>query len=1438
MLEIKKIPSLSLVKSVVRNNLTKPMSKGSVYVFVSPTYDKMYGVVKKYISTNVKTRFNVFGVRTAYHPNNAFFFMNGTNKRRVVNYRKEFTANIKTNVPILNLIKCDPESLGGLNVVDFSSAMVAEVSSGYNREDKPEKAWVYILTEFRKTFRFETEFPDKKDNEEFKQFSEGKKYSEAIMVFDLHYFDIPKLSDMNVARAAKYPDMLRNFLYFLQYESKKYAHLLHDISFLFTSPNGIVKFKVDKDMNIVESIQSNLVQWSASEHRAYNVTNYNGDSDILEAKKPDESVNDAVHTLVLLINKLNVGDDTSDKDLEDKLKEVNPVVVTSTAETEAKDQEDVKLLRSTEDLTIELPEEIQNELSDVLSNDDVHLSNATSAVLDAVNKSRQERITRLSTPKQQTAINKMYKADIDVNINGKNTKVSLMDTLNNPVDMSIPKISIPIHSEQGYDENGFMKFTEAYNEKLLIPHIAAAASAFKDAEIPVYVESMSITDTSDKYKEVNTVSTRFSDEDGNKFTVTVDIPKMYKGNRIKTGSSEKILIGQLTYLPILKVDDAVIITTNYNKVFMERKYGNGLTPQGNKMLRALKAMLSAKETQDFSIGDHSASNLKSNIMSEEMKELSSVIGSIDTRADKTKINEISDGEVVIYFKSTDIETLNTSVNVSDDNYVAIGMIGDAERSLILLNLETARIYVPGMIDHETIYNAILILSDHSKIGIRPYYDAIKTVNKLTSTYVKLMNEWVPLIYILMYTDGLYSIIERTGVKHEIIHSSEKARRANKDTEILIKLEDSSIYIDVQDAAMSMLFYPLANEDLSMYKLSDLENPDFTSAVLSTVTGNNLSFPIQMSVFKSCFIDPYTKNILESLNQPTEFTSVMLYANNLLASNEVMEELSLNSCRIRYAEMIQAVYYKELSNAYSEYAIKKSRGAKNPKMSLPKERIITSVTALPNTEEYSKLNPYMENIKRWSCNYKGHMGKNLPRSYTWEGRSYHSSYVGSIGLPTAFSANIGINKQLTIDPCIDNLSGMFNVIDDPDTLKSKQIVTSTEAITTGSASRSDAPRDAMNQAQKSAIIAINKMDTAYYTNTFDKALPYMSEDFVVKSKNKGKITKITARYVQITYADGSIDSVKLRRIYKNSAKGKYVTCHMTPSVRLNQTVGAGDIVAHDANFFKYNGMEIVATMGSMVNVLWKSESLNYEDSIIISESASEYFMVKAVKRIACKVNKKSKIINALTLDDYVDAETALVEYVSGSDDDLLSQFLDASELSELDKKSKTAHKAGIVTNINLTYAFDPSTASNTVKKLIERVKKDVLSMQEEAILLESTDDFDKREHTDLPQEVKAPHKLNGDEIEKDEMLIEYFIEYYDFTGKGDKGSQTTALKGIVAEVRPDELMPIGVDSGRRYDVICSQYSPGARKTFDVNVDMLANALMEKLNKDAREVFGIK
>ena len=1437
MLQIGKVPSMAIVRTVTRSNLTKPLNKGSVFTFIAPDENSTFLTINKF-TTDIVNKFNIFGTKGIYHPHADFFYLNASCKHRFVNYKKDFTNKVQTASPQFTMIRTFPDQFNGLNYV-YTAPYIFETGKGYARENKPEMVWSYYLEKFRRDIGIPTKFDARAKKEEI---LEGKNpYPERYMVFDLELFDIPSAAEINVIKSAKVDDPLRNFLYFLQYEANKYMHLLNGITFIFISQHGLIKLKLDDEYNITENLA--LIEGYTFSKNGSRIMY------IEEAAKrnstPTEVLNNSVKTLTILMRKIAPTPIVLSKEEEKAVEDTVTVDSTTPDNVEVSQVQDMKAL----DKAIEtLPEEDQADLSDELlkidadMNKDLAANAAVDAIISKVHDAKQEKI-KVMSPKERGALNKMN--NIEVPIGDKNKRIE--DILKDEADMSIPPMNLPIESAQGYDHNSFHQYTDAYNSQLKNKDIVAAVTHFQDAEIPLYVDKITITDTSDPFNEVETVSTRFRDDDGNTFTVTVDLPKMYKGNRIKINSSEKVLVGQLTYLPILKIDDSVIITTNYNKIFMEKRYGNGLTPQANKLMRALKKMAENKDVHGVFFGDYSNANLSSKILSEEMKELSSEILAMGDytpefirSADfekRLKDDDIRQSGFFLSMYDLDVQRLHSLLAPSDiGNYTVIGFAKGTEVP-ILLDMDSSRISIPGMeVEDDTIYTAVLKLSDTYNLGIRPYYEDIKNVNKLTSTYIKIMNNWIPLIYILIYTDGLYTILEKLGVQYEIVPVEEKQRRANKEKEIKVELLDCTVYINIEDVASSILFYPLQDADLSMYTLADMEKPQHTASVLIDNTNGDINFPLYINTFRSCLIDPYTKEILAYLDQPTDFVGVFLYANNLLASPVNMDELSLNSCRIRYAEVIQAVYYKELANAYAEYAAKKKRGSKSATMSIPRDKVCTQVMALPNVEEYSRINPYQESVKRYSCNYKGHLGKNVSRAYTWKARSYHKSYVGSIGLPTAFSANIGINKQLTCDPKVKNLRGMFEVVDDPNTLASKNIVTSTEAITVGSATHSDAPRDAMNQAQKSHIIPVEGAETGYVTNSYDRSLAYMSDDFAMRAEDAGVVESVTDKYIVIKYNNGKRSAVKLKMLNKNSAKGKFVVAYMKPVVKVGQKVKANDVLAHDKDFFKYNDLEgFVATMGAVLNLIWKPEACVYEDSVVISETASKKLMNRAVKRVAARFHKNSKITDFKHLGEFVNADTPLITFVQGTEDDLMSEFLSNSEMSELDKKERTAHKAGEIFNIRMTYACDKSTMSSSVSKFMTTISKEILELNEEKQISTITDEFNKREFSELPVEVKGGHKMNGEIIEKDEILVEYFIEYPDFMGIGDKGSQFTALKGIVAKVVPDNEMPIGVDSGRHVDLICSPYSPGARKTFDVNHVFVQNCLMEKLTDIARETF---
>ena len=1432
MIELKKIENLYIQRAIVRTNITKTLNKGSAYMFINNGEENTVNDIRNFLSK--KTKFVPFGnIKTVVTPNTDIATFNSSTIMRIKNNRAETIKKFKTELPEISNVKLDASQTQNLNAISYIP-WYFELSQKYNREDKSIKLFSAILENFRRQFYIPTKFGDKTKADILE--NKDINYTEKYMIFYLNNFDVPKISDLNLTKSGKSKDILRNFLYFLSHEAKKVINLIEGINFVFISNNALIRFNYSDETKIAECWFDTYDEEGNEEY--YEISEVNSVKiDLAEASKGKDAnpFIEITRTLTILINKI-VGDNR----LSDSEEKIASTRIDKQTSNEIEDKKLIDGLVAVEDKLETLPDDLSNELTDDIKRLDSQYDNGTKQneelemILKKVEENRQRQV-KIISPAERAALNRMNKVQI-----GK-TKHTLEDVVTKTVDTPIEPMVVPVNSHNGYETNNFHNFTDTYNKEMREQDIVRSLAHFKDAEVPLYVEKVEIEDTSDRFNEQETVRVKFRDEDNNTFTVTMDLPKVYKGNRIKLNSSEKVIVGQLTFLPILKINDSVIITTNYNKLFMEKRYGNGLSPQANKMLRAFKKMFENNINPDkIFYGDYSGTNQECLFLSEEIKELSTqvmFIGSRTIEEIRDNIKDLKPEDYFILFGCDDIQLLFPET--LNNEYIQVGMInGDA----IMQHRTTGRITIESanLID-VSLYDAILALSDEKNLGIRPYYDDIKTLNKLTSTHVKVMDNWTPLIYILVFTNGLQVILEKLGVKFEIIPIEQKQRRVDKEKELKIVLADCIVYLNVEESAHSILLYPLSDTDLSMYELADLELPERTADILVDYAGGNINFPTYLATFRDCLIDPITKDILASLEQPTDFLGVFLYANNLLSSPISMEELSLNSCRIRYAEIVQGVMYKNLADAYGEYSVKKKRGSKSATMSVARNKVCVDVMALPNVEEYSRINPYQESVKRSSCNYKGHVGKNLSRAYTWKSRSYHKSYVGSIGLPTAFSANIGITKQLTIDPKVRNLRGMFDVPTDEEidngTIDTKAIITSTEAITVGSASHSDPPRIAMNQSQKSHIVPINNMESAYYSNSYDQALPYYTEDFCDKAKNKGTVESVSEFYIVVRYDDKTVDTIKLERINKNSAKGKHVIQYMNTNVKAGQKVKPGDILAYDKDFIKMSPTEgPIMTMGTNAIVSIKSDSTSFEDSVKISESLSRKMMNRSIKRVASRIPASSTMKEFKTIGDMVLAEDTVFGYVINSEDDALNEYLEKSVLSELDLEERTSHKAGMIKQVNIFYSCDKSSLSPSLAKFVDKIKSDIMNKKDEKSLHKTTDDFTVREYSELPEEVKAGFKTNGDLLDKNEVLIEYYIEYLDFMSPGDKLSTFTALKGITTIVTPDSEMPMCYETGRVLDAIISIYSVGARKVFDVLIAAGAGTLMYHITYIARVSFG--
>ena len=97
-------------------------------------------------------------------------------------------------------------------------------------------------------------------------------------------------------------------------------------------------------------------------------------------------------------------------------------------------------------------------------------------------------------------------------------------------------------------------------------------------------------------------------------------------------------------------------------------------------------------------------------------------------------------------------------------------------------------------------------------------------------------------------------------------------------------------------------------------------------------------------------------------------------------------------------------------------------------------------------------------------------------------------------------------------------------------------------------------------------------------------------------------------------------------------------------------------------------------------------------------------------------------------------------------------------------------------------------------------------------------------------------VNGDLVNKGEILIEFFIEVNQNFSSGDKITiGNTALKGVGSKILTDDQAPIGVETGKKYDLILSTYGPLSRMIYSSFLVGPLTAAMQKINENILDII---
>lgn len=1006
-----------------------------------------------------------------------------------------------------------------------------------------------------------------------------------------------------------------------------------------------------------------------------------------------------------------------------------------------------------------------------------------------------------------------------ININNVSfAKLDQMRASNTPI--PVRDISSSTHNvNKNIRAVRYTNINKSYIDNDLPRDIAKVFKSLNDKSNKLFVRDMKVEDTSDKLNYKETYRVTLEDDLKQRFTVTVDIPKFIDYKFLYLGGNKKIINKQNFLYPVVKTGPSTVqIVTNYNKMFIERIGAKSISA----VERMMKLLSSNEECQKlFVVGNNTSSN-KLHLTTIEYDEFGKVFTQFKTDTCFIMFNQAT---AIGYAEKKNIRV--------PKGYIFIGM---KDNKPVFINSNT-QLTDSG----ESISDLIVTeLPDH----LREEFNRTRSTKKLLYNIVTIMSQPISFIVLLLFWEGISSVFKKLDLKY---YFSKTYPREVKNNEQVIRFNDC-YFVYTEDLATSLLMNGMKVLDTENHAFEEYNTVEPFIDYFKKVYGKT-SIMNAISNYYEFTIDPITKEVLEDINLPTDLIELCIYASNLLADESYTMENSQKLSRVRSTEIIPAILYYELSNAYLLY----KNSARKKKISIPRDCVIKQLLSLQTVEDYSTLNPVVEMEKDRTITSKGYRGVNVDRAYTEEKRSYDETMIGTIAMSTSPDGNCGITRFLTMEPNITSTRGYVDIKNDKrDELTDMNLFSPAEMLYPLGNTRDDSVRIAMAGKQSKHVIPVRNSSPALISNGADEYARFdLSSDFVVNADEDGTVIDYDEKsnVLMVEYKSGKHRAIDLApNIVKNGGGGFYLSNVLKTNLKVGDKFKKDQCLAYHKDFFSEDALNGVRmNVGVLEKVAIMSSYNTYNDSAGITHK-----MVKDCETdmTFCKsvvIGKNSNVYDIRQVGDEVEIGDPLISFDTSFEDTSLNKLLAhlSDENKEVLNEGSTniikSKKAGRITGIKIYSAVDLEEMSPSLQKIVSkyyariRQKEKFVSKYDPGntsivkcglLLNESTNKV----------EPNIYGVIKGEKVE-DSILIEFYIEHADMLGVGDKIAYFTALKSVIAEVIPEGFEPYS--EFRPDEEVSSTIGASAilkRQVPSILLTVLGNKVIVELKRKLEEIYN--
>lgn len=667
-----------------------------------------------------------------------------------------------------------------------------------------------------------------------------------------------------------------------------------------------------------------------------------------------------------------------------------------------------------------------------------------------------------------------------------------------PVETITPKemkfsITTP---EASYKQSSLLALDKAYQTHAYHHELAKVVGSL--AKHGLYATKVEEDVNHTEMDRTITYKVHLSDLNGKAHHVKFTLPDIDSNGNMLLGGIEYRLTRQIANVPICKISPTrVNLSSYYNKIIVER-----ISTKRNSYEQDISKL----------IIDLRQSGLVKAIVGSAPLPTQSV--PYDYTAIGRGFTEIRFDGLSFFFGGDHSDLSNFSFDAQDLVKALNGKYGIVAGSTLNDNLlfwdKANQIHeidrVGKLIQSWRSFNHLLV----DRLGAEA--ELVKTSTEWTQA--NILNQTIPLIFILSYKLGLKTVLDKINLDYRFYPTGVKPEVDTMD--IVIRFSDGTLVFNRYPLSRSLIASGLAWVNLKDISFRDLSLPE-TYAKVFQKKDMSIGVLKGLSGFFDFFVDPITESILEKMHEPTTFEGLLLRANVMLSDYLSDESSSVKLHRFRLYERFNGIVYNEISRGLANHRnnpSSKKAFSINPEAVF--QKIVQDATISPN----DVINPVHEVKQRANFTFTGSGGR-TPNSFVLRDRIYPKDGLGVISDAVPDSGKVGITAYLSASPNINDIHGIPKPYQDGDTLEPPQILSIGSMVMPGGTT-DDGKRNSYLSIQISHYVPNHdEGETLAVRTGYDEVLPHLSTDtFAVAADDDGVVEFVNEKQkvVQVRYKD--------------------------------------------------------------------------------------------------------------------------------------------------------------------------------------------------------------------------------------------------------------------------------------------------------------------------------